>query len=59
MNALNTGPMALETRTESGQPSLQAVHASRKAPINLNDATLLAITNRTKALASLAFLAAS
>lgn len=59
MNALNTGPMALETRTESGQPSLKAEHASRKAPINLIDAMLLAITNRTKALASLAFSAAS
>ena len=59
MNALNTGPMGLEIRTDSGQPSLKAGHACRKAPINLIDATLLAITNRTKALACLAFSAAS
>jgi hypothetical protein len=59
MNAPNKGAMALETRTESGQPSLKAGHASRKAPINLIDATLLAITNRSKALVSLAFSAAS
>jgi hypothetical protein len=29
MNALNTGPMALETSTDSGQPSLKAGYASR------------------------------
>jgi hypothetical protein len=59
MNEPNKGPIALETRTETGQSSLQAVHASRKAPVNLIDAALLAITNRAKVLASLAFSAAS
>ena len=59
MNALNTGPMTLGTRNKSGHRSLEAVHASRRARANLIDATLLAITNRTKALASIAFSATS
>ena len=59
MNAPNKGAMALETRTEAGQLSLEAVHSSRRAPFNLIDAMLLADTNRAKALASLAFSAAS
>ena len=59
MNVPNKGPIALETRNESGQSSLQAVHASRRAPVNLIDVALLAVTNRAKALVSLAFSAAS
>jgi hypothetical protein len=59
MNAPNKGAMALETRKEAGQSSLQAGHASREEPVNMIDAVLLEGTNRTKALASIAFLAAS
>ena len=59
MNAPNKGPIALETRTEAGQLRLEAVHSSRRAPGNLIDVTMLAVTNGAKALASLAFSAAS
>ncbi len=59
MKAPIKGAIALETRAKTGQTSLEAVHASRRARANLIDATLLAITNRTKALASIAFSAAS
>lgn len=59
MNAPNNGPMTLETRKESGQSSLQAVHSNRSATVNLIDAALLAATNRATALASLACSAAS
>ncbi len=59
MNAPNKGAMALETRTEAGQLSLEAVHSSRRAPFNLIDAMLLSVTNRAKALVSLSFSAAS
>jgi hypothetical protein len=59
MKAPNKGAIGLETRIETGQSSLKAVLASRRAPLNLIDAALLAVTNRAKALASLAFSAAS
>ena len=59
MKAPNKGAIGLETRSETGQSSLEAVHASRRAPVNLIDAALLADTNRAKALASLAFSAGS
>jgi len=59
MNAPIKGAMALATMTKAGKSSLEAVHASRRAPVNLIDAALLAVTNRAKALASLAFSAAS
>jgi hypothetical protein len=59
MNAPNKGAMALETRTETGRSNLKAMHASRRAPVNLIDAELLAVMNRAKPLASLAFSAAS
>jgi len=59
MNAPNEEAMALETRKESGQMSLEAVHSSRRTPVNLIDAELLETTNRALALASLAFSAAS
>ena len=59
MNSPNKVPMALKTRTEAGLSSLQAGHASRRAPVNLIDATLLAIKSRAKDLPSLAFSAAS
>jgi len=59
MNASNKGAMALEPGTQSGQPSLEAVHSSRRAPVNLIDTTLLSVKNSAKALASLAFSAAS
>ena len=59
MNAPNKGAMALETRTEAGRSSLQSVHWSRRAPVNLIDVALIAAANRAKALASLAFSAAS
>jgi len=55
MNAPNKGAIALETRAETGQSSLYAVHASSRAPVNLIGAALLADTNRAKALTSLAF----
>lgn len=55
MNTPNKGAMALETRKESGQSSLQAGHASREEPVNMIDAVLLEGMNRTKALASIAF----
>lgn len=59
MNAPNKGAMALGTRNESGQRSLEAVHASRSAPVNLIDVALLEAANRAQALDSLAFSAAS
>jgi len=59
MNAPIKGPMSLETRSEAGQSSLEPVHGSRRGPVNLIDAALLAVTNRAKALGSLAFSAAS
>ena len=59
MNAPNKGAMALETRTEAVQSSLEAVHASRRAPLNLIDAALLASSNRAKDLAAPAFSADS
>ena len=59
MNAPNKGAIALETRTETAQSSLEEVHASRRAPVNLIDVALIAATNRAKALASLPFSAAS
>ena len=59
MNAPIKGAMALETRKESDQPSLESAHASRRGPVNLIDAVLMTVTNRAKALASLAFSAAS
>ena len=46
MNAPDKGAMALETRKESGQMSLEAVHSSRRAPVNLIDTALLEATNR-------------
>ena len=59
MKAAVTGPTTLVTRIEAAQSSLEAVNASRRAPVNLIDAALLADTNRAKALASLGFSAAS
>jgi len=59
MNAPNKGLMALETRNESGQSSLQAVHASRRAPVKLIDAALLTALTKVKALVPLAFSAVS
>jgi hypothetical protein len=59
MKALIKGPLVLERRTEEGQPSLEALHASRRGPVNLIDAALLTVTNRAEALASIAFSAAS
>lgn len=59
MKAPIKGPMALETWTEAGQSSLEAVHPSRRRPVNLIDAALRTVTNRAKALVSLAFSAAS
>jgi hypothetical protein len=54
MKAPIKGAIALETRAETGETSLEAVHASRRAPVNLIDAAMLAVTNRAKAPASLA-----
>jgi len=51
--------VALETKKESGQMSLEAVHSSHRAQVNLIDVALLEATNRAQALASLAFSAAS
>ena len=51
--------MPLVTSTETDQSSLEAVHGSRREPVNLIDAALLAVTNRAKAMAALAFSAAS
>jgi hypothetical protein len=59
MKAAIRGPMALDTRTEADQSSLEALHASRRGPVNLIDAVLLTVRNRAKDLASLAFSAAS
>jgi len=59
MNAPIKEAMVLATMPKAGKSSLEAVHASRRAPVNLIDAALLAVTNRAKALASLAFSAAS
>ncbi|MCP9806137.1 hypothetical protein KBY71_06350 [Cyanobium sp. T1B-Tous] len=59
MKAPIKGPLVLERRTEEGQSSLEAVHASRRGPVNLIDAALLTVTNRAKALVFLAFSAAS
>lgn len=59
MKAPIKGLTALETRTEAGQSSLEAVRASRRGPINRIGAALLTVTNRAKALASLAFSAVS
>ena len=59
MNAPNNGLIALEMRIESGQSSLQAVHASRRAHVNLIEVALLVVTNRAKALVSLVFSVAS
>lgn len=59
MKAPIKGPLVLECRTEEGQSSLEAVHASRRGPVNLIDAALLTVTTRAKALVFLAFSAAS
>jgi len=59
MNAPIKEAMVMAIMTIAGKSSLEAVHASRRAPVNLIDAMLLAVTNRAKALASLAFSAAS
>ena len=59
MNAPNKGAIALETRTETAQSSLEGVHVSRRSPVNLIDAALHVVTNKGKALASFAFSAAS
>ena len=59
MKASIKGPMSLETRTEADQSRLEAVHASRRGPVNLIDAALLTVTNRAKALVFLAFSATS
>jgi len=59
MNALIKEAMVLVTMTKASKSSLEAVHESCRAPVNLIEATLLADTNRAKALASLAFSAAS
>ena len=59
MKAPIKGPLVLERRTEEGQSSLEAVHASRRGPVNLIDAALLSVTYRAKALVFLAFSAAS
>ena len=59
MNAPIKEAMVLATMTKASKSSLEAVHESRRAPVNLIEAALLADTNRAKALASLAFSAAS
>jgi hypothetical protein len=59
MNTPSKVAMALLTRSETGQASPKAGHASRRAPVNLIHSTLLAVTNRVKAPASVAYLAAS
>jgi len=51
--------MALEIKTETGQASLEALHTSRRAPVNLIDVMLLSVTNRKKPLLPPAFSAAS
>ena len=53
------GPMTLVTRIEADQSSLEAVHASRRGPVNRIAAAFLTVTNRVKDLASFAFSAAS
>jgi len=59
MNVPNKEAMVMANMTIAGKSSLEAVHESRRAPVNLIDAMLLAHTNRAKALVSLAFSAAS
>ena len=53
------GAFGLGIRSDIGQFSLKSLYASRRAPVNLIDAALLAVTNWAKGLASLAFSAAS
>jgi hypothetical protein len=55
MKAPLKGQVTLVARTEGGQPSLEAVYASCREPVNRIDASLMTVTNREKALASLAF----
>lgn len=52
-------PTALETRTQAEQSNLEAVHGSRRGPVNLIDAAHLTVMDRAKALVSIAFSAAS
>jgi hypothetical protein len=59
MKAAIKDPMTLVTRTEADQSSLEAVHVSRRGPVNRIGAAVLTVTSRAKALASLAFSAAS
>jgi hypothetical protein len=44
------GAMASETKTEACQSSLEAVHATCRAPVNLIDEALLTVQNRQKPL---------
>ena len=59
MKAPIKAPIALETGSEAGQSSLEALLASHRRPFNRIDTALLTVTNRAKALAFLAFSAAS
>ena len=47
--------MPLGNRTQADQSFLEVVHASCRAPVDLIDAAQLTVTNRAKALASIAF----
>jgi len=59
MKAPLKGPAALETRTEAGQTSLEAVDASRREPPNLIEAPSMAVMREVKIVVAPTFSAAS